>query len=144
MRITARRRAALPIFFLAILAFPVPQSFAAQADSKAAAAAKTVPIIDGESGPCSADFTVTDAAGSPVYDAKIRVHVDYGFMGVRKLDLEVGTNTDGKARFVGLPERTKHGLFFRASQGDREGSAFDDPANTCKAQFTVALQKKSQ
>src|SRR5260370_333592 len=103
---------------------------------------KSIPVIDGGIGPCSADFTITDDAGSPVYAAKIKVHIAYGFMYARKLDLEVGTNSDGKARFTGLPDRVKHGLFFEASEGDRTAQAFDDPATTCKAQFTVALRKK--
>jgi hypothetical protein len=103
---------------------------------------KDIPVIDGGIGPCSADFTVTDEAGAPVYAAKIKVHIAYGFMYARKLDLEVGTNADGKARFIGLPERVKHGLYFEASEGDRTAEAFDDPATTCKAQFTVALRKK--
>jgi hypothetical protein len=103
---------------------------------------KDVPVIDGGIGPCSADFTVTDEAGAPVYAAKIKVHIDYGFMYLRKLDLEVGTNADGKARFTGLPDRVKHGLYFEASEGDRTAEAFDDPATNCKAQFTLALRKK--
>jgi hypothetical protein len=101
-----------------------------------------VPVVDGGIGPCTADFIVTDAAGAPVYAAKIKVHIAYGFMYARKLDLEVGTNSDGKARFVGLPDRVKHGLFFEASEGDRTASVFDEPATICKAQFTVALRKK--
>lgn len=103
---------------------------------------KDVPVIDGGIGPCSADFTITDEAGAPVYAAKIKVHIAYGFMYARKLDLEVGTNADGKARFTGLPDRVKHGLFFEASEGDRTANAFDEPATTCKAQFTLALRKK--
>jgi hypothetical protein len=103
---------------------------------------KDVPVIDGGIGSCSADFTVTDEAGAPVYAAKIKVHIAYGFMYARKLDLEVGTNVDGKARFTGLPDRVKRGLFFEASEGDRTAEAFDDPATNCKAQFTVALRKK--
>jgi hypothetical protein len=103
---------------------------------------KSIPVIDGGIGPCSADFTITDDAGSAVYAAKIKVHIAYGFMYARKLDLEVGTNSDGKARFTGLPERTKRGLFFEASEADRSGNAFVDPAVTCKSQFTVALRKK--
>jgi hypothetical protein len=105
---------------------------------------KTIPVIDGAIGPCSADFTITNTAGAPVYAAKIQVHIAYGFMYLHKLDLQVGTNASGRARFTGLPDRTKQGLFFRASEGAREGSAFDDPARTCKAEFTVALQNKSQ
>jgi hypothetical protein len=105
---------------------------------------KTVPVIDGGIGPCSAEFTVTDTAQAPVYAAKISVHIAYGFMYLHKLDLEVGTNASGKARFTGLPDRTKQGLFFRASEGGREGSAFIDPAKTCKAELTIELEKKTQ
>ena len=54
----------------------------------------SVPVVDGGIGQCSADFTVTDAEGAPVYAAKIKVHIAYGFMYARKLDLEVGTNAD--------------------------------------------------
>ena len=105
---------------------------------------KTVSVVDAGLGPCTADFIITDAAGAPVYAANIRVHIAYGFMNLHKFDLEVGTNADGKARFIGLPENPKQGLFFRASEADREGSAFDDPSKTCKAQFTVVLRKKAQ
>ena len=104
--------------------------------------AQPVPVVDGGIGPCSADFAVTDAAGAPVYAAKVSVHIAHGFMYARKLDLEVGTNSDGKARFTGLPDRAKHGFFFKASEGDRTAEAFDDPASTCRAQFTVTLRKK--
>jgi hypothetical protein len=103
---------------------------------------KDVPVIDGGIGACSVDFTITDEGGAPVYAAKIKVHIAYGFMYARKLDLEIGTNADGKARFTGLPDRVKHGLFFEASEGDRNADAFDDPATNCKAQFTLALRKK--
>lgn len=103
-----------------------------------------VPVVDGGIGNCSADFTIVDDNNSPVYDAKISVHIAYGTWSLHKMDLEVGTNAAGKARFTGLPKRTKRGLFFLASQGDRQGSAFDDPATTCKAQFTIQLQKKTQ
>jgi hypothetical protein len=115
-----------------------------QAGTSAAADAKAIPSIDGGIGPCSADFTITDAAGAPVYAAKISVHIAYGLMNVRKLDLELGTNADGKARFIGLPDRLKHGIYFHASEGDRSGEAFDDPTNTCKTEFTIKLLEKSK
>jgi hypothetical protein len=105
---------------------------------------KTIPVIDGAIGPCSADFTVNDPSGAPVYAAKVSVHISYGLMNLHKLDLEVGTNAAGKARFTGLPDKPRQGLFFRASEGDREASAFDDPSKTCKAEFTVKLVKKVQ
>jgi hypothetical protein len=129
-------RPLLSILFSVALSIPAISQTAAPADPK------SVPVIDGGIGPCSADFTVTDTAGAPVYAAKIKVHIAYGFMYARKLDLEVGTNADGKARFTGFPERVKRGLFFEASEGDRTAEAFDDPATTCKNQFTVILRQK--
>ena len=105
---------------------------------------KVVPVIDGGIGPCMADLTITDSAGAPVYAAKVKVHIAYGFMSARKLDLEVGTNVDGRARFIGLPDRVKRGFYFQASEGDRSGQAFDDPSNTCKTAFTIQLQKNKQ
>ena len=65
-------------------------------------------------------------------------------MNLHKLDLEVGTNAAGKARFTGLPDKPRQGPFFRASGGGREASAFDDPAKTCKAGLVIALEKKTQ
>jgi hypothetical protein len=103
---------------------------------------KSIAEVEAGLGPCTADFTITDAEGQPVYAASIRVHITYGFMNLHKLDLQVGTNAEGKARFLGLPDSPKQGLFFRVSEGDREGSAFDDPGKTCKTQFTVVLRKK--
>lgn len=102
----------------------------------------SIPVVDGALGPCSADFTITDTAGKPVYAAKIQVRVAYGRF--HKLDLEVGTNIDGKARFAGLPSSVRSGLFFEASEGDRTGNAFDDPSKTCNPQFTVTVRKPLQ
>jgi hypothetical protein len=94
-----------------------------------------VPVMDGEAGSCSIAFTVTDSKGAPVYDARIRVHIAYGFAGVRRLDLEAATNVDGKTQFKGLPEKVKGGILtLRAAQGKREGSATYDPAKNCSGQ----------
>jgi hypothetical protein len=122
---------------IAILLFLMGAALAQSPDPK------SIPVIDGALGPCSADFTINDTAGKPIYLAKIKVHIAYGFMSAHKLDLEVGTNVDGKARFTGLPDRAKRGLFFEASEGDRTGNTFDDPTKTCQAQFTVTLRKSS-
>src|SRR6202163_2215453 len=118
---TKLRTRALPLtlFLLTVSISALSQTTAAPSSDS-----KSVPVIDGGIGPCSADFTVTDAAGAPVYAAKIKVHIAYGFMYARKLDLEVGTNSDGNARFTGLPGRVKHGLFFKASEGDLTAEAF--------------------
>jgi hypothetical protein len=126
--------------------FPTSSVYAQDSKTAAAetAASHTVPVIDGAIGTCSANFTVTDDNAAPVYDAKIHVHIAYGFMYMRKMDLEIGTNIDGKARFTGLPARTKDGLAFQASKADRAGTAFVDPSTNCKADLTVVLQKKPQ
>jgi hypothetical protein len=137
MPTTRLRRIALPA---ALLLF----TLLTQAQNAPPVDPKTIPVIDGAIGPCTADFTVTDAAAAPVYAATIQVHIAYGFMYLHKLDLQVGTNASGKARFIGLPDRTKQGLFFQASEGTRAASAFDDPSKTCKAEFTLVLVNKTQ
>ncbi|MGP0021272.1 MAG: hypothetical protein ACLPHP_22070 [Candidatus Sulfotelmatobacter sp.] len=130
----------LAVSVLTLTSLALSQTPAPQPDPKAVPAA--VPAIDGGIGSCSADFIVNDADGKPVYAATIKVHIEYGFMYLRKLDLQIGTNADGKARFTGFPDRVKHGLFFEASEGDRTAEAFDDPSTNCKNQFTVVLRKK--
>src|ERR1700691_3121657 len=91
-----------------------------------------VPVMDGEAGPCSVSFTVTDEKDAPVYDARIRVKMRYGFAGVKHLDLEAATNVDGKTQIKGLPQKVKDDiLYFHGTQGKREGSATYDPAKNC-------------
>jgi hypothetical protein len=101
--------------------------------------AADVPVVKGDLGPCSANFTVTDSADKPLYDAKIHVTVLYGFMNKRKSDFEVGTNSDGKARIEGLPEKVKKLLEFKIRHGGHNKSVMHDPANECQANFTVVL-----
>jgi hypothetical protein len=106
------------------------------------AESKPEAVVDAGLGGCTADLVITDDPGKPVYGASVRVHIAYGFMNLHKFDLEAGTNAEGKARFIGLPETSKQGLFFRASENNRAGSAFDDPAKTCQAQFTIVLRPR--
>jgi len=103
-----------------------------------------VPVMDGEAGPCSVAFTVTDEKAAPVYDARIRVHIEYGFAGVRRLDLEAATNVDGKTQFKGLPKKVKGGvLYFNASKGKLTGSATYDPQKSCDGQSSsIVLAEK--
>lgn len=102
-------------------------------------AAADAPVVKGDLGPCSADFTVTDTASKPVYDAKIRVTIVYGFMNKRKSDLEIGTDSEGKARIEGLPEKVKKILEFKIQHGEKTKSVMHDPANECHASFAVVL-----
>jgi hypothetical protein len=106
------------------------------------AAAVDIPVIKGDLGPCSADFTVLDSHDKPVYDAKVHVTILYGFMNKRKSDLEIGTNSDGKARIEGLPDKVKKPpLEFRIRIGDLRKSVTQDPATECHASFNVQLGK---
>ena len=98
--------------------------------------------MDGAAGPCSLDLTVTDTAAKPVYAAIIKVHIAYGFAGIRRLDLEAGTNSDGKVKFTGLPRRVHQApLEFRASKDDLQGIATVDPSSECQATRTISLAK---
>lgn len=107
--------------------------------------AKQIPAVDAGAGPCSVEFTVLDDHGKPVYGATINVRFAYGFMGVRKQDLQVGTNIDGKGRFTGLPAKIKEGtMFFRASKGNLEGTLFYDPSKNCTAQQGISLLPKHE
>ena len=102
-----------------------------------------LPVIDGGVGPCSVEFTVTDASGKPIYAANVKVHITYGFAGIRKLDLEAGTNTHGKVKFKGLPIKVHNPpLEFNASKDQLVGIATYDPATECQAIHDIMLDKR--
>jgi hypothetical protein len=98
-----------------------------------------VPVIDGGVGACRADFTVKDGAGKPIYNATIHVTLKYGFFSLRKTDLQVGTNGDGKARFTGLPDAPKKPLEFQIKSGSVSSTVTDDPSTNCNAVYEVTL-----
>jgi hypothetical protein len=101
-----------------------------------------VPVIDGGVGPCSVEFTVTDATGKPIYAASVKVHIAYGFAGIRKLDLEAGTNTQGKVKFKGLPVKVhRPPLEFNASKDQLVGIATYDPATECQALHDIMMDR---
>ena len=101
-----------------------------------------VPVMDGGSGPCSVELTITTADGKPVYGAIVRVHISYGFMGIKRMDLEAGTNSDGKVKFTGLPSKVHDPpLVFRATKDDLTGVANDDPQQECQAKHDLFLEK---
>jgi hypothetical protein len=80
-----------------------------------AADPNAMPVLDGAIGACSAEFHVTGAGGKPVYGAQIHTLIKYGAFGIRKLDLQISTNVDGKAKFSGLPDVNKRPVFFDIS-----------------------------
>lgn len=101
-----------------------------------------VPVMDGGAGSCSLELTVTGPDGKPEYAAIVKVHIAYGFGGIRRLDLEAGTNSEGELKFTGLPGRVhRPPLEFHASKDDLEGVASYDPSSECEAKHDIALRK---
>lgn len=96
-------------------------------------------VISARLGDCSADFTVRDAEGKPIYAAIIHVRIRYGFMGIKRMDLEVGTNSDGRARVEGLPAKAKP-LTYDIRKADRMTTTQQDLATSCKANYDVTLK----
>jgi hypothetical protein len=112
---------------------------------KATTASEKVPVMDGGAGPCSLELTVLDGDGKAIYAATVKVHIAYGFGGIRRLDLEAGTNSNGKVRFTGLPARVhRPPLEFHASKDQLEGVATYDPSAECQARHDVTLTKPVQ
>ena len=100
-----------------------------------------VPVVDGDSGPCSVEFTALDGDGKPVYNAEITVHIEYGFLGLKELDLRVTTNLDGVARFRGLPEDSDGAFFFEAFTDSLRGVAVYDPDQECHGRHHIYMAK---
>src|ERR1700692_303725 len=76
------------------------------------AAPVTPTEISAELGGCSALITGTGADSKPVFNAKVSTRIRYGFMGSKKLDLDVFTSAAGQVKFVGLPDAPKKPIFF--------------------------------
>ncbi len=99
--------------------------------------------ISADLGTCRVDFKVTDMVGNPIYDAKIKTVIRYGFLGKRKLSLGVGTNADGRARFIKMPEQVRDPLEFEITHGDDSVIMTWDPATNCEAEYPVLLGAKT-
>lgn len=66
------------------------------------------PTIDAALGPCSVGFTVTNQTFQPLYNAQIHAHFKYGLWGIKRMDLQIGTNYAGVARVKGLPTKLRN------------------------------------
>lgn len=95
--------------------------------------------ISARLGTCSADFTVQDQDGKPVYAAIIHVRIRYGFMSLKRMDLEVGANSDGKARIEGLPGKARP-LTYDISKADKKAAVEQDLVSHCNATYGVSLK----
>jgi DNA-binding beta-propeller fold protein YncE len=109
---------------------PAPQS---------SAATPGLAVISARLGTCAADFTVTDAAGAPVYGALVHVRVRYGLMSLKRMDLEVGTGSDGKARVEGLPEKARP-LSYDVTKDNLRATVAQDLTTTCRGTYPVTLK----
>jgi hypothetical protein len=105
-------------------------------------ASSQVPVIDGAVGPCSLELTILGTDAKPVYNATVKVHITYGFGGFHHLDLQAGTNSDGKVKFTGVPIKVHNPpLEFDATKDQLEGSFNYDPSAECHAQHDLKLEK---
>jgi hypothetical protein len=122
--------------FIVVAAIPLLSEAQAQSPNE------QVPVIQGSAGLCSLELTVMGADGKPVYAATVKVHIKYGFGGMRRLDLEAGTNSDGKVKFAGLPARVQRPpLEFHALKDEFRGVAAFDPSTECQAKHDITLEK---
>jgi hypothetical protein len=102
---------------------------------------KTPPSeISADLGPCSALLTVTDGDGKPVYGAKMTARVQYGFAGVKKLDLEAYTGADGKVKITRLPESLKKPMIIHIGKDEKADQVEFKPSIHCNATFDVVLK----
>ena len=98
-----------------------------------------LPVLDAHLGACSADFTIRNAAGAPVYLALVHVRVRYGTLGVKRMDLEVGTNSEGKARIKGLPDKARP-MTYDVTKDDKKTTIDQDVEKACNAKLEATLK----
>jgi hypothetical protein len=96
--------------------------------------------IKADLGSCSVDFHITDLAGNGLYNAKVHTLIRYGFLSKRKLELEAGTNSDGKVRFLTMPDQIKKPIIFDIQYQQQTATQSYDPAVTCHASYDVPLR----
>ena len=126
------RRLVVPFLMLSVC-MAAPRTAAAQ-DQAASAE------ISADLGPCSALLTVTGADSKPVYGAKMTARVKYGAMGVKKLDLEAFTGTDGKVKITRLPDALKKPMVIHVDKDGKGDQVEFKPAQQCHATFDVQLR----
>jgi hypothetical protein len=129
---------------------PAPQTQAPQSPAQTAPAPGTapqatlpstpeLPVLDARLGGCTADFTVKGPDGTPVYLALVHVRVRYGALGIKRMDLEVGTNSEGKARVKGLPDEARL-MAWDITKDDKKTVVDQDVKKTCQGKFDVTLK----
>lgn len=141
-----RYSAIMSLIILGLMcAFAVSPRALAQKQNSASAtsdSSQMTPVMDGGAGPCSLELTVSHE-GKPAVAAHVKVHIAYGFGGIRKLDLDAYTGNDGKLKFTGLPDRIKRPpLEFHAAKDKLVGLATYDPESECHEKLDIVLSPK--
>ncbi|MGH9200351.1 MAG: hypothetical protein ACRD2A_03845, partial [Vicinamibacterales bacterium] len=82
---------------------------------------------------------VNDGDGKPVYLAVVHVKIRYGAMGLKRMDLEVSTNAEGKARVEGLPAKARP-LVYDVQKDNKKIIAQQNLAKECQKAHTVVFR----
>ena len=98
-----------------------------------------VPSLKAGLGTCAADFVVKDSDGKAVCQATIHARIRYGALSVKRMDVEVSTNDEGKARIEGLPNKAKP-IIYDIEKAGVKATAQQDVATGCLASLQVTLK----
>jgi hypothetical protein len=130
------RSLSLAVLLLLNLVAFCPRSGNAQSAADAASPAE----ISADLGSCSALITVTGIDMKPIYAAKLTTRIRYGLMGVKKLDLEAFTGTNGQVKITNLPEILKKPMYIYINKDDKQEIVEFKPEVHCRATFNVQLK----
>jgi hypothetical protein len=130
------RNLSLAVLILSGLLAYCPRSGNAQSTPEAVAST----VISADLGACSALITVTGADSKPLYGAKMNTRIQYGLLGVKKLDLEAFTGSDGQVKITKLPATLKKPMFIHISKGEMGETVEFKPDVRCHATFDVQLR----
>jgi len=96
--------------------------------------------ISAELGSCSAVITVVGPDAKPIYAAKITARIQYGPLGIKKLDLEAYTGSDGQVKLNSLPNTLKKPVFIHIDKDGKADVEEFKPSENCHATYNVKLQ----
>jgi hypothetical protein len=100
--------------------------------------------ISADLGTCSAQISVTGTDLKPVYGAKVTTRIQYGLLGVKRLDLEGYTGPNGRMKIIKLPEALKKPMYIHISKNDEDHVVEFKPDRHCQAEFDVQLGQGSR
>ncbi len=126
--------------YVSILILLSPLAFCPCSASSQSTAGAVPSTISADLGPCSALIIVTGIDSKPVSGAKMNARIQYGLLGVKKLDLEAYTGFDGQLTITNLPESLKKPVNIHISKGEMGEMVEFNPNVRCHATFNVQLR----